>query len=67
MIRRSCPIPPSLVLRHPRCPAALRRAWVVTAEQAVGEIRNGDHVFVGTGCAAPRTLVQALESAISPP
>ena len=40
---------------------------VVTAEQAVGEIRNGDHVFVGTGCAAPRTLVQALESAISPP
>lgn len=50
-------------------PTALQpyAARVVTRELAVGEIRNGDHVFVGTGCAAPRTLVAALEHAISPP
>ncbi len=40
---------------------------VTTAEQALGHIRNGDHVFVGTGCAAPRGLVQALEQMRSPP
>ena len=42
-------------------------AQVTTAELAVGHIRNGDHVFVGTGCAAPRTLVRALEALRSPP
>ena len=42
-------------------------AQVTTAELALGHIRNGDHVFVGTGCAAPRTLVQALEQMRSPP
>lgn len=42
-------------------------AQVTTAELAVGHIRNGDHVFVGTGCAAPRSLVQALEQMRSPP
>ncbi|MGI9135228.1 MAG: acetyl-CoA hydrolase/transferase family protein, partial [Rhodoferax sp.] len=35
---------------------------VSTAQQALGQIRSGDHVFVGTGCAAPRSLVQALET-----
>ena len=40
---------------------------VTTAELAVGMIRNGDHVFVGTGCAAPRSLVQAMEHMQSPP
>lgn len=40
---------------------------VVSAEVAVGHVRNGEHVFVGTGCAAPRTLVQALEGMPSPP
>ncbi len=40
---------------------------VTTAELAVTAIRNGDHVFVGTGCAAPRSLVQALEQMQSPP
>lgn len=34
---------------------------VTTAAQALGHLRNGDHVFVGTGCAAPRTLLQTLE------
>lgn len=42
-------------------------AKLVTAELAVSDIRNGDHVFVGTGCAAPRSLVQALETMPSPP
>ncbi|MEE8321562.1 MAG: GNAT family N-acetyltransferase [Gammaproteobacteria bacterium] len=34
---------------------------VTTAEKAVRDIRSGDHVFVGTACAAPDTLVLALE------
>jgi acyl-CoA hydrolase/RimJ/RimL family protein N-acetyltransferase len=42
-------------------------AQVTTAELALGHIRNGDHVFVGTGCAAPRGLVQALEQMRNPP
>jgi acyl-CoA hydrolase/L-amino acid N-acyltransferase YncA len=33
-----------------------------TAEQAVAHVRPGDHVFVGTACATPRVLVQALEA-----
>jgi len=37
------------------------------AAHAVAEIRNGEHVFVGTGCAAPRALVQALEHMPNPP
>ncbi|MFZ2309827.1 MAG: GNAT family N-acetyltransferase [Rhodoferax sp.] len=40
---------------------------VCDAAHAVAAIRNGEHVFVGTGCAAPRTLVQALECMPSPP
>lgn len=40
---------------------------VCDAVRAVAAIRNGEHVFVGTGCAAPRTLVQALECMPSPP
>jgi acyl-CoA hydrolase/RimJ/RimL family protein N-acetyltransferase len=35
---------------------------VTKAHLAVSQIRNGDHVFVGTACAAPRTLLQALEA-----
>ena len=35
---------------------------VCTAAQAVGQIRNGEHVFVGTGCAAPQGLLRALEA-----
>jgi acyl-CoA hydrolase/RimJ/RimL family protein N-acetyltransferase len=40
---------------------------VTTAELAVARIRNGDHVFVGTGCAAPRRLLNALEALPLPP
>ncbi|MCF8210145.1 MAG: hypothetical protein K9K38_12200, partial [Rhodoferax sp.] len=40
---------------------------VSTAELAIGQIRNGDHVFLGTGCAAPRTLLRRLETmAVAP-
>ena len=33
-----------------------------TAEAAVSHIQHGNHVFVGSACATPRTLVTALES-----
>ncbi len=53
---------------HPLHPALKPFAKAVTtAEHAATLIRNGDHVFVGTGCAAPRALVQALETMKCPP
>ena len=44
-------------------PPALRAhaAKVCSAEQALAQVRHGDHVFVGGGAATPRHLVQALE------
>lgn len=33
----------------------------VTPDTAARSIRSGDRIFVGTGCAEPRTLVRALE------
>lgn len=35
---------------------------ICTAEEAVALIRPGAHVFVGSACATPRTLVAALEA-----
>jgi acyl-CoA hydrolase/RimJ/RimL family protein N-acetyltransferase len=43
------------------------RAKVTTAEQAVRQIKSGQHVFVGTACATPRELVRALEAIPYPP
>ena len=40
---------------------------ITTAEAAVGHIHNGEHVFVGTGCAAPHRLLQVLETMAVPP
>jgi acyl-CoA hydrolase len=37
-------------------------AQVRKPDVALAEIRNGDHVFVGTGCAAPQTLLKALDT-----
>src|ERR1700751_187647 len=37
------------------------RAHQVSAEEAVSVIRPGDKVFVGSACATPRSLVEALE------
>ena len=34
---------------------------LTTAEKAVEIVKPGDRVFVGTACATPRTLIQALE------
>src|SRR5829696_6209612 len=38
------------------------RARAVTATEAVATIRSGEHVFIGTACATPRALVDALEA-----
>jgi acyl-CoA hydrolase len=39
----------------------------VSADEAVGLIGPGDHVFVGSACGTPRTLVEALERRDPPP
>ena len=36
-------------------------AKVCTADAALQSVKSGDHVFVGTACATPRTLVAALD------
>lgn len=54
--------PPPL---HPSLQAFAEK--IVTSALALSHIRNGDHVFVGTGCAAPTGLLQTLEDAVSPP
>ena len=46
-------------------PADWRRREVSAAE-AVAVVRPGDHVFVGSACATPRTLVHALEQLDAP-
>jgi acyl-CoA hydrolase/GNAT superfamily N-acetyltransferase len=46
-------------------PADWRRREVSAAE-AVAVVRPGDHVFVGSACATPRTLVRALEQLDEP-
>ena len=43
------------------------RARTVSATEAVATIRPGEHVFVGTACATPRELVDALEALDPPP
>jgi acyl-CoA hydrolase/RimJ/RimL family protein N-acetyltransferase len=43
------------------------RALATSATEAVSSIRPGDRVFVGTACATPRTLVDALERLDKPP
>jgi len=39
----------------------------VSPEEAVSLVRSGDRVFVGSACATPRALVQALEQLDRPP
>ncbi len=38
------------------------RDKLITAEAAARLVKPGNHVFIGTACATPRTLVHALES-----
>lgn len=40
---------------------------IKSAEDAVKIVRPGHHVFLGTACATPRTLVRALEELRPPP
>ena len=40
---------------------------VCSAAAAMEHIDNGDHVFVGSGCAAPHSLLQAMEALEAPP
>jgi acyl-CoA hydrolase/RimJ/RimL family protein N-acetyltransferase len=40
---------------------------IVTAEAAARLVEHGQHVFIGTGCATPRSLVRALEALPTPP
>src|SRR5262249_56590226 len=35
---------------------------LLSAERAVSQIRAGSRIYLGTGCAAPRTLLAALET-----
>ena len=39
----------------------------VSAQDAVKSVKPGNKIFVGTACATPRTLVQALEQMDNPP
>ena len=43
------------------------RDKIISAPAAAALIRPGQHVFIGTGCAAPRTLVAALENDLLEP
>ena len=43
------------------------RSRQVSAAEAGSVVRPGDHVFVGSACATPRTLVLAIEQLASPP
>ena len=43
------------------------KSKVITAEAAARLIKPGQHVFVGTACATPTTLVRALEALPQPP
>jgi acyl-CoA hydrolase len=56
---------PASALLDPRLAPYADR--VVTAEAAVGHIKSGSHVFIGTASATPRMLVGALETMNMPP
>jgi acyl-CoA hydrolase len=43
------------------------RSRLTSAAEAVSVVRPGDHVFVGSACATPRSLVDALEQLTTPP
>lgn len=59
----------NIVLEEPPLHPALlpHRDKVISAAAAMAMIRRGQRVFIGTGCAAPRTLVAALEQRSEPP
>jgi acyl-CoA hydrolase/GNAT superfamily N-acetyltransferase len=34
---------------------------ITTPEDALSTVKSGDHIFIGTACATPQTLIQSLE------
>ncbi len=42
-----------------------RMGRTVSAEEALSELKNGDRIFIGSGCAQPQHLVQALADRVS--
>ena len=40
---------------------------LVSAEKALATIRPGSRVYLGTGCAAPRSLIAGLEAMLPGP
>ena len=55
---------PTILERYPTL--ARHKNKLTSAGEAVSVIKPGDHVFIGTACATPLALVQALER-IDPP
>jgi acyl-CoA hydrolase/GNAT superfamily N-acetyltransferase len=50
--------------------ASEQASWIESAvppEEALQQIRPGDRIFIGTGCATPVTLLRKLESLRRPP
>lgn len=43
------------------------RSRLTSTAEAVSAVHPGDHVFVGSACATPRALVDALEQLVAPP
>jgi acyl-CoA hydrolase/RimJ/RimL family protein N-acetyltransferase len=43
------------------------RHKIISADDAARMVRPGDHVFIGTACASPRSIVGALEALPGPP
>lgn len=43
------------------------RSKLISAEEAAGYVKPGNHVFIGTACATPRSLVNALYALERPP
>lgn len=54
-----------IIARHPSL--AEHQSRLVTAAEAVTPIQPGHQVYLGSACATPRLLVEALENLASPP
>ncbi|MBZ0105934.1 MAG: GNAT family N-acetyltransferase [Sulfuricella denitrificans] len=54
-----------IIARYPSLTEHLSR--IVSAAEAVSLVQPGDQVYLGSACATPRLLAEALESLASPP
>ena len=64
LFKRDEPAQPQAALDPRLLPYADR---ITTADEAIGHIKSGSHVFVGTASATPRLLVATLETMSLPP